>query len=234
MNNSPFLKLIGEATFNEYDYFVVNEDRNGMAIHEPRIRGPYIAADVVNENGRMYPGHVVAEAVEKYIEEEINTGGGLGELEHPSSPKVNLERACHKCVSLKQQKNIWVGESVILTGTPTGDIVNSLLKHKARIGMSTRGFVKYKDDMPEQKDKVNVVDKFILVCIDVVANPSIGQYLDGVLEEKDYMINNHGMVVEAAYSRLEKDISKLPDFDKELQRQIINKSVFKFLDSIRN
>jgi len=231
IDQAPILKLVGEATFSEYEYFTT-ESADGK-LKEPRIRGPYIAANVVNENNRVYPDRVVADAVKQYIKEEISTGGGMGELEHPQSPKVNLERACHKCVSLKQgSNNVWVGESVILTGTPTGDIVNALLKHKARIGMSTRGFVQYKNQLPEQKDKVNIVDKFVLVCIDVVANPSIGQYLDGVLEEKDYMIDQHGLICEASYDSLSKKLTSMPKYDAQAQRTIINNSLVEFFNSL--
>lgn len=230
-----FLKFATETKFNEYDYFCEeSKTDSGAVVKTPKIRGPYIEADAVNENNRLYPLAVVAEAVEKYVDEEINTGGGLGELQHPTDPTINLERVCHKCTSLTQDGKLWIGESIILTGTPSGDIVNSLLKHKARLGMSTRGFVSYVGGTTEEKeDAVNEVEKFIMICVDLVSNPSIGKYLDSaVLESKQYMIDKHGLVVEAAYNTLEDNISKLPRYDKVAQRNIINKAVEKFLNSI--
>ena len=87
----------------------------------------------------------------------------------------------------------------------------SLLAYGTKLGFSTRG-------VGEVSESTNEVTEFHLCTIDLVSNPSIGMFCDsngnrcvnGILESKDFMVNTHGRIVEKAYSKLEKNIGKLP------------------------
>jgi hypothetical protein len=223
-----YLKLIGEADFANYDIITEKNQRTGESMF--KIRGPYLMADRENGNGRIYPYKVLNPQVEKYVKERVETGGAMGELEHPDYTYVNLERACHKVTSLKEENKIWVGESVILSGTPTGDIVTALLKHEARLGMSSRGVGKL-SEKEESDSGPSVVESYFMICIDTVADPSIGQYVDGILESKDFMVDRHGMIVEAKFDMLEKSLIKLPKSSSD-SREFVNTAVKRFLKSL--
>ena len=55
----------------------------------------------------------------------FNQGRALGELGHPDTPTVNLDRVSHKIVSLKESGSNFIGKAKIL-GTPMGKIASSL------------------------------------------------------------------------------------------------------------
>jgi hypothetical protein len=68
----------------------------------------------------------------------VKTKRALGELNHPNSPTVNPERACHIITELNRDGNNFIGKAKILD-TPVGRIVKTLLDEGVSIGVSTRG-----------------------------------------------------------------------------------------------
>ena len=57
-------------------------------------KGILLQTDVVNKNGRIYPGHIFMKELERY-KEQIKNGSAFGELDHPSSDVVCLTKASH-------------------------------------------------------------------------------------------------------------------------------------------
>jgi hypothetical protein len=60
------------------------------------IKGPFLQAECVNRNGRMYPMQIMEREVKRYTEQYVQKGRALGELGHPDGPTVNLDRVSHK------------------------------------------------------------------------------------------------------------------------------------------
>jgi len=214
-------KLITDAIISEPELIVEQKNANIPAVH--KVRAPYLAADVVNENNRSYDYNTLKEAVSLYNKEMVILNSAIGELGHPQSPKINYDRACHKVIDLKEDKSskIWIGTSQILEGTPKGDLMFGLLKNKVRIGFSSRGVGKCTD---------GIVDAYKLRAIDVVSDPSApGCFVDGILESKEYMINSHGDIVEIAYDQLEENLKTLPKTqdDKTAKLQLIIETMLK-------
>ena len=90
------MKLIKEdITFN--DLSVITE---GKTEKKKYIQGPFLQAQKENRNGRIYPQHVMDQAVEKYTKDYISQNRALGELNHPAEPTVNPERAAIMTKSL--------------------------------------------------------------------------------------------------------------------------------------
>jgi hypothetical protein len=56
--------------------------------------GRLIQTDVINKNGRIYPNDVVKRELELF-NDKIKNGSAYGELGHPSSTDVSLQRASH-------------------------------------------------------------------------------------------------------------------------------------------
>jgi len=100
------MKLITE-TVQEVKY--ITEEENGKK--SLYIVGPYMVAEQRNRNGRIYTQHVLESAVNKYITEYIKEGRGFGELGHPESPQLNLDRVSHMMKSLSFEGNVCMGRA---------------------------------------------------------------------------------------------------------------------------
>jgi hypothetical protein len=83
---------------------VITEEKDGKK--NLYIQGVYAQGNVKNGNGRMYPTPILAEAVRKYVKNVVDKNDALGELNHPPSPVVNPERACHRIVEIKQPRSV--------------------------------------------------------------------------------------------------------------------------------
>ena len=57
-------------------------------------KGILLQTDVVNKNGRIYPGHIFMKELERY-KEQIKNGSAFGELDHPSNSVVSVSNVSH-------------------------------------------------------------------------------------------------------------------------------------------
>jgi hypothetical protein len=154
----------------------------------------------------------------------IDAKRSMGELNHPSSPDVSLERACHLVTDLRNEGNVYIGKSKLLS-TPCGLIVQALIDDGVKIGMSTRALGK----LTEQYNGTNRVSDFRLVAIDCVADPSCPKaFVNGILESKEYVISEDGSF-EESYDRFQDKISKLPRKNVE---DYLKDQILEFFDKI--
>lgn len=208
--------LLVESPNYELNYLV--EEKNRNAPSNMFIQGPFLMADRPNRNNRIYPRNQMIEEVNRYTSEMIVSNRATGELNHPTTPEVNLERACHMVTELKQNGDIFEGKSKILT-TPMGQIVRSLIMDGVKLGVSSRALGR----VDNNKDGVGVVSDFRLVAIDVVADPSVPTaFVNGILESKKWVLADNGEF-EPFYEKFEKAISSLPNKHKDeyLKEQFI-------------
>ena len=201
-----FNLLIETGAQSDFQY-IVEEGREG----EPSrvyIEGPYMVAEKVNKNKRYYVKEEMAKEVERYTTEMIGNQRAMGELNHPSTAEVDLERACHIVTELKNNGNEWMGKSKVLS-TPCGKIVENLIRDGVKVGMSTRSLGK----LIEETGGINRVKDMKLVAIDCVADPSYsGAFVDGILESKQWICDKNGNFCEL-YETFENKISDLPRKD---------------------
>jgi hypothetical protein len=182
------------------------------------IQGPFLMADKPNRNNRIYPRNQMIEEVNRYTSEMIVNNRATGELNHPTTPEVNLERACHIVTELKQNGDIFEGKSKILS-TPMGQVVRSLIMDGVKLGVSSRALGR----VDNNKQGIGVVSDFRLVAIDVVADPSVPTaFVNGILESKKWVLANNGEF-EPFYEKFEKAISNLPNKNRNeyLKEQFI-------------
>jgi hypothetical protein len=227
-----------DTTFN--DISVIVEQANAKQPAKLKIKGLYIACDVTNVNGRWYDFNYFEESViPEYRKIWIEPMRAYAELNHAQSHIVNPKDACEIITSLTPEGKNYVGESIVLNsdsrfgtpGTPNGDILAAILMHGGKIGKSTRGAV----DDPNNKI-INKDNQYALITIDTVLDPSgPGCYVnDVVMEQKDYMVDEHGIVVECAYNSLEKkldDYVSTPDVDKK--KEYMFNAFQEFLNDIK-
>ena len=147
---------------DEFEYIEEEVDRNSPS--NLYIKGPYMMAEDVNRNNRMYPLDELVREAARYNEEMVVPGRAMGELNHPTTADVDLERACHMVTELTQDGNIFVGKSKVLS-TPCGQIVRSLINDGVKVGMSSRAL-----GTLEEGTEHNVVKNMKLVAIDCVAD----------------------------------------------------------------
>ena len=152
------------------------------------IKGPFLQAECVNRNGRMYPMSIMEKEVNRYYEQYVQKGRALGELGHPDGPTVNLDRVSHKIVSLNCEGKNWVGKAQILS-TPMGRIAESLLKDGVCLGVSSRGIGSLRENNKGYKE---VGEDFMLAtAADIVADPSAPDaFVQGIMEGVEWVWNN--------------------------------------------
>jgi hypothetical protein len=199
------------------EFEIIEEETNKNSPANLYIKGPYMMAEGVNKNNRMYPLHELEREVERYNESMVIPGRAMGELNHPSSADVDLERACHMITELSQDGNIFYGKSKVLT-TPCGQIVRSLINDGVKVGMSSRAL-----GTLEEGSTHNTVKNLKLVAVDCVADPSYpSAFVNGILESKQWVLADDGKY-EEIYDRFEESISTLPrkDVDKYLLERIM-------------
>ena len=138
------------------------DSNNGKMI----LKGIMQRADAVNQNGRIYPRSVLEREVENY-QRLIKDNRALGELNHPESSTISLDKVSHIVREMK-----WDGDDVIgtieLLETPMGKIAQSLVESGVKLGISSRGV----GSVYDQGDYKVVGSDFILICLDMVADPS--------------------------------------------------------------
>lgn len=210
------LKLIADLPITEsLDYLVEEKNKN-----EPStlyVKGPYLMAEGFNKNKRKYSLDEMVREVDRYTKEMIQEKRSLGELEHPQTASINSERACHMILELKQEGNVFVGKSKILS-TPMGMLVRSLILDDVKLGMSSRSLGK----LVSESDG-HAVQNMRLITVDCVADPSYPQaFVNGILESKRYVLKVDG-TLEESYDLFEDAISDLPrkDVDTYLREQIM-------------
>jgi hypothetical protein len=215
--------LLVEAPTYEVKYIVEEKNRNSPStLH---IEGPFLMANEANKNKRVYPLEEMVKEVNRYQSEMIETKRATGELNHPSSPEINLERVCHVITNLKQNGNIFEGKSKVLS-TPMGQIVRSLILDGVKLGVSSRALGRLEED----GKGVNRVADFKLVAVDVVADPSVpSAFVNGILESKQWVLADNGQF-EPVYEKFGKSIGSLPknNVDQYLKEQIIS-----FINSLK-
>jgi hypothetical protein len=191
------MKLITEVT--ETISFLAEESDGKKSLF---IEGPFLQAEIVNRNGRKYLKETMAKEVQRYTESYINKNRAFGELGHPDTPTINLDRVCMMTTALRQEGNDWIGRAKILD-TPMGNIVKSLLEGGAQIGVSSRGMGSLKN-----VNGINIVqdDFHLATAADIVADPSApGAFVRGIMEGKEWMLVN-GVWTEQHYDEARQQI----------------------------
>jgi len=212
------LNLVCENPDISEQFEVIEVHTNKNTPSELFIKGPYMMAEGVNRNKRLYPREELEREVANYNETMIKPGRAMGELNHPTTDDVDLERACHMVTELTQDGNIFYGKSKVLT-TPCGQIVRALINDGVKVGMSSRAL----GSLEESADH-NKVRNMKLVAIDCVADPSYPKaFVNGILESKQWVLADNGQY-EEAYDQFEKSVGNLPrkDVDKYLLERIKN------------
>jgi hypothetical protein len=164
---------------------LVEEDENKQKNYF--IEGVWIMTEQPNRNNRIYKFDHMKRVVDGYRKNLIEQNRAFGELSHPDSPSINLDRVSHMITKLDAEGKNFVGRAKILN-TPTGNIVKGLLDGGAKLGVSTRGVGSLK---PMNGYQVVQEDFQLATAGDIVANPSAHiAFVNAVMEDAEWLFEN--------------------------------------------
>ena len=190
------MKLITE-TIEDVRYLSESTENGKKCLY---IEGPFLVAEQGNKNRRMYKLETLKREVDRYNEEFVKTNRALGELGHPDTPSINLERVSHMITELRQDGNVFIGKAKILD-TPYGSIVKNFMDNGVRLGVSSRGM----GSLVQGNNGLSIVqDDFRLAtAADIVADPSApGAFVNGLMENKEWLF------IEGKYVEVDIDNAK--------------------------
>lgn len=211
------MKLISEEVVDVKYLVEFNEATNAK---EYFLEGIFMQAEKQNRNGRVYPMNVLSKEADRYNREYVSKNRAFGELGHPDSPTINLDRVSHMITKLYPDGNNFVGKAKILD-TPNGKIVKSLLDGGATLGVSTRGVGSLK---PTNGFQLVQDDFHLATAADIVADPSAPDaFVRGIMEGKEWILDGTGWK-EVDYYAAKKQI-------KEASRQDIEAVALKLFEN---
>ena len=163
---------------------------------------------IENANGRVYPEGVLKREIEKY-QQIIRDRMAIGEVEHPDSTTINLERTAINVIELHWEGRTLVGklEILITEGFRKYGVVSNLADQMAhlilsgiKIGVSSRAI----GTVTQRNGILYVNDDLEIIAFDVVSRPSTNSaFITNTYEE-----------LEPYKEGLERDSSKLIKEDK--------------------
>lgn len=152
------------------------------------IEGVFMQGAIKNRNGRMYPTEVLEKEIGRYNENYIQKNRAYGELGHPQGPTINLERVSHMITKLDKDGDNFIGRAKIMTETPYGAIVKSLMDEGAQLGVSSRGMGSLKQNSRGIAEVQN--DFYLATAADIVADPSApNAFVSGIMEGAEWVFN---------------------------------------------
>jgi hypothetical protein len=191
------MKLIKELV-EDVNYLTEEKDGKKTLF----IEGPFLVSEAINRNKRMYKEESMLREVTRYNEEYVTKNRAFGELGHPDTPSINLDRVSHLIVGLRKEGHTWIGKAKILE-TPMGNIARQIIEGGGQLGVSSRGMGTVKT-----VNGVNIVqdDFYLATAADIVADPSApGAFVQGIMEGKEWMLVN-GVWTEQHYEEAKREI----------------------------
>jgi len=159
--NKPLLQ---EVLSQQQAKLVVEADQNDSGEKRYHMEGIFIQGNQKNHNGRVYPNGEISAAVTD-IQAKIDSGFSVtGELDHPDSLTINLDRISHVIDRMWMNGDNGMGRLTILP-TPCGQIAEALLKSGVKLGVSSRG-------SGNVNEATGSVSDFEIITVDLVMQPS--------------------------------------------------------------
>lgn len=171
------------------------------------LKGICIQGGVKNANQRVYPITEINRAIET-LNKQIKTGYSvLGEVDHPTNLRINLDRVSHMITEMWLDGPNGYGKMKILP-TPMGNLVRTMLESGVKLGVSSRG-------SGNVNEHDGAVSDFDIVTVDIVAQPSAPNAYPTAVYEGLMNMNGGHRILEMA-----KDLNKDQRVQKYLQQEV--------------
>ena len=172
------------------------------------LSGVFMQAEIQNRNGRKYPLNEISGAVKNAQDRIIESNGIFGELDHPQSLTINLDRISHVITEMNMDGSNATGKAKLLH-TPMGLIARELVKSGVRLGVSSRGAGTVAES--------GGVEGFQFVTVDIVAQPSApGAIPDAVYES--LQLSRNGQLTLTLAEQVRQDPSAQKYFVEAFQK----------------
>lgn len=216
--------MAGMLIESSFQTEILTEEKNGKK--NLYIHGPFLQADVVNRNRRLYPLSIMEREINNYVKEYVTPRRAVGELSHPDTPTINLDKITHITEIIERDGNNFIGKAKILD-TPCGNIVRGLLEGGVKLGVSSRGMGSVKSN---NKGINEVQNDFKLAAIDIVYQPSAPDaFVEGLMENSSFVWDSYSEDIEFV-EQLREEFAAAKS--SELQEAKL-KAFQKFLDNIK-
>lgn len=165
------------------------------------MKGIFIEGGLKNQNQRVYPVSEISRAVNS-IKEQLKSGYSvLGEVDHPTNLRINLDRVSHMIEDMWMEGAKGMGKLKILP-TPMGNLVKEMLNAGVKLGVSSRG-------SGNVNESSGTVSDFEIVTVDIVAQPSApNAYPQAVYESLMNMYGGHRILSMAGEMETDTNVRK--------------------------
>lgn len=154
----------------EYNLFDVKPEEVEKSVVENNgamiLSGVLQKANTLNQNGRVYPLHILQREVNNYQKFIIETRA-LGTLDHEDTSVISLQKASHVIIEAKMENETVYGRLKVLN-TTNGKDLQALVRDGIKLGISSRGV----GSLKKEGDHYVVQDDYQLICFDFVSEPS--------------------------------------------------------------
>jgi len=171
------------------------------------LSGIFMQAGLKNRNGREYPLTEISSAVKSAQQMIKERNGIMGELDHPQTLTINLDRVSHVITELRMDGNNAIGKAKMLN-TPMGNIAKEFINNNVQLGVSSRG--------AGQVNESGGVTGFQFVTVDVVAQPSAPDAFPNAVYESLQMYRSGKKILDLAEATRED-----PHAQAYLKREIL-------------
>jgi len=179
------------------------------------LKGICIQGGVKNANQRVYPISEINHAIET-LNKQVKTGYSvLGEVDHPTNLRINLDRVSHMITEMWLDGPNGYGKMKILP-TPMGNLVRTMLESGVKLGVSSRG-------SGNVNEHDGAVSDFDIVTVDIVAQPSAPNAYPTAVYEGLMNMNGGQRILDMA-----KDLNQ----DQRVQKYL-QESVRKFIAELK-
>lgn len=163
------------------NFDVLKEETDGPE-KSYKLRGVFSRCDAANKNKRVYKRGIMEEVISD-LQEAIKSGGFVGELDHPPTPKINMDKISHKITKLAIAEDGAVVGEIVPAGPRKNELIQ-LMEDGIRLGVSTRGVGSVKPyNGPLGEGLVEVQPGYKMKAIDIVFDPSAGTFPEMVYED---------------------------------------------------
>lgn len=171
------------------------------------LSGIFMQANIKNRNGRLYPVNEITAAVTGAGSRIKEQNGIMGELDHPASLQINLDRVSHVITEMRMTGSNAYGKAKLLN-TPMGHIAQELIKSGVKIGVSSRG--------AGNVNESGGVSGFQFITVDIVAQPSAPDAFPSSVYESLELAKNGKHIMTLA-----EDVRNDPAAQKFLKKEIM-------------
>lgn len=180
---------------------------NAQGVKECWMRGIFIQADKRNLNERVYPLNEITRAVNT-MNQRLASGQSIpGEMDHPDTLTINLDRVSHTITEMGMSGTNGMG-ALRIVPTPSGQIIRSLIESGIKLGVSSRG--------SGNVDHRGYVSEFEIVTVDIVAQPSAPEAYPTPVFESLYKTGGYKLMEYKAGNALHNVTGAQKDLNEEI------------------